>query len=402
MSQLHQDAAPIIAAGIAYWSDWVEQLNRVPTPAFLRKHDLIWHTAKMAVKIQETRQATATLTLSTFPLVEASGHWPQWMALLEKLTSHFDDINQELQPVLLNRLAQLYRLSRRFSEAEALHLRASDLAGQFSIEGLMQGAILFQLAEDYREMQRPDLAKEAILRALQFVTQGPRSDILLASSTHTLAQINQVRGNLQEAIVWYKKSIEVWQRTNQPVELARVLNNFAVVLLAQGKFEEALTAYQQVLAQLENVSSPSDVALAKYNIGCCYMHHEQYEQAEAMFRETALFMRQQIWTPPFRQVQNTQNLGFVILKQGRFSEAEAFLRQSGVIWAELGDELGLANCLDSLAEALCNQGELEEGCRLYRQALALLVQYPDDPQAKAMYAEFSQPYAAFACEELLD
>lgn len=402
MNRSRQDATPIIAAGLTYWSGWVEQLNRVPTPAFLGKHDLIKHTAKMAVKIRETRQAATELVLLAFPLIEASGHWPEWVSLLETLTSHFDDINQELRPIVLNRLGQLYRMDRRFSGAVAMHHDAFELAVQLAIEGLMQGAILHQLAEDYRQLQRFDLAKEYILRAMQFVTHGPRSDMHLGMSSYIRSQIELAAGDVAEATVWLEKSIEVFQRINQPVELARAYTGYGQISMAQGQFDKAIEAYQKSLLELERASSPAEVALAKYNIGCGYMNLEQYEQAEAVFREAAVFMRQQIWMPLIWQVQNTHNLGHVIVKQGRFSEAEAFLRESEAMWMQMGDELGLASCWDSLAEALCKQGRLEEGCRLYRKALALLAKYPDNPQAQAMVAEFSQPYAAFNCEELVD
>ena len=75
------------------------------------------------------------------------------------------------------------------------------------------------------------------------------------------------------------------------------------------------------------------------------------------------------------------NLGNVYLARGQLNKAEQLLRNSAALWRKAEAHLNLANTLADLANTLVAQGDSSAADPLYRQALAIVDDYPDDAWA---------------------
>jgi tetratricopeptide (TPR) repeat protein len=396
-----ESAAPIIAAGLAYWTKWVKPFKRTPTPLFVSKEPLILHAATLGAALQETRQAAVELSLAIFPLLECSGLWPAWRPLLELFRDHLDQFDQRTQVILLNRLCQIYRMRLKLTEATAMHEQSLAIVAQLPDDKILRHTVHFQLGEDYWRIHRYAEAKEHALEAIRLATNIPEAEIGLANSYNTLALIAWNTGKTEELERWSLLAISIWERHNLLVELARTLIGLGEARARQGKLEEAIAIYEQSMVEARKVGSLIDVVKAKYSAGCAYMNYEQYSRAEKFFRDAGAELQRHSHQYPFNWAQIVNNIGGMLIRQGRHGEAESFLRQAVLLWRQMGDDLGEANSMDSLAEALCGQGRAAEGCDLYREALRLIISQRHEPGAANLYDAIYKEYVAH-CPGMID
>ena len=81
-------------------------------------------------------------------------------------------------------------------------------------------------------------------------------------------------------------------------------------------------------------------------------------------------------------------LGNVLLKQERFVEAEAYMRQGVTLWRQMNDDLSLANAVGSLGEVLVAQGDAAAAIPLFDEALVLLKRFQEHSRAKGLQELF--------------
>lgn len=401
MSQLSDGLTPFIARGLDKLSDWIKQFGRTPTPKFITRRDEILHAVTLAMEFPSTRPTAVALTLAVFPLIENSDSWVPWRPLFETFPNYFDEFDLPTRAYLLNRLGQLYRLSGQMRQAIAIHQDALALAEQTPNDKLLLHAVQFQLGEDYLRVNDLAKAEAYAQRAYQTIADNPDQEIAVANAALTLGYVMRLADQRDEAVRWYRTAVSIYQKHQQSVELARALTNLGVVLVEQGQFAEGLSVYKQATAEGEKGGSYYQLIWLKYNMGVLYMAQKRYDLAEVKFREAAHDIRRNAWQDLRLQAQIDNNLGYVILNQGRYSEAESYLRQALDIWNQLEDDLGAANCLESVAESVWEQDRKAEGCALYRQALTLVVNQRGKYGAANLYQEILAAYRAH-CPETAD
>jgi tetratricopeptide (TPR) repeat protein len=183
------------------------------------------------------------------------------------------------------------------------------------------------------------------------------------------------------------QSVNSWRQFGQPTELARALANQAVTLQAQSKFEAALAHYQEAAAVLEPTTSDLAKVGVQNSLGTLYFALGRLVEAEAAFRRANSPVLQQSANLHLR-AQVGQNLGNVLLEQGRLEEAKVYLSEAIATWRQTEDEVDLANSLGNLAETRLKQGQPQTAVPLYDEAIALVAGYPHDAWAVQLLGEF--------------
>jgi tetratricopeptide (TPR) repeat protein len=369
-------------------------VKRLPRHEFLDEHNNILRAVKMGLGPAETRRPALQLALDAFLVVESGGLWPAWIPMFEAVYGRFCDIDRILHARFLGRLGQLYRLHSRLDEALAIHQEAAALIAPLPPDSLIACEIAFQLAEDYRRKFQYEQAKQYGRAAWDAAETAGQSDAWRAAVANSLGLIYEASGQLEKAAEWYTISLGLWRPLQRPVESGRALSNLGNVLQRQGKIDEALLTYHQALGQLEGASVWLEKLIVQYNIAVLYFYLENYGAAEAILIDAHVTMGRQPEMHLVLYASICHSLGSVTVKQGQFAEAEAPLRQSITAWQKLGDNLSLANSLGVLAEALTGQGQVDEACQSYRQAIDLAANQRDIPWGEELYQQFSAAHAA--------
>jgi tetratricopeptide (TPR) repeat protein len=120
--------------------------------------------------------------------------------------------------IVLDSLAELYRVQGRYTEAEPLFKRALEVrekALPAGHPGIAQS--LNNLAELYRAQGRLSEAEPLFKRALEMREKAlPAGHTDIAGSLNNLAELYRAQGRYAEAESLYKRALEMWEKRYPP------------------------------------------------------------------------------------------------------------------------------------------------------------------------------------------
>jgi tetratricopeptide (TPR) repeat protein len=384
-NQVDPHFAQAILANLVYW----QQANLLQEPDhFNLENANLRRAIQYGLKLPATQITAATLLRQLFIQIEHQGYWHAWLPLLAEAAAVCQGEHLHLRCQLLNRYGQLLRLTRQLETAVTIHQQAESVATEVG-DTVLLAETWFQLSKDYRQQRRYGEAEANGFKALTTVTPLPTTEKLQAAVLNTLGLIAYEQGQLTLAAKRLEESVALWRPLDDPTELARALNSLAMTWQAQGNFEAAIAAYQEAADKLISSHVELDQSKILLSLGTLYFQLDQFDQAEAAFRQADTVALRQSGDSYLRGIQ-AQNLGNVLLKQGRFAETIFHLRRGLAFWQEAGSPaIMLANTVGTLAEAMAAQKEERMALQLYDEALQLLAGEAQNAMANRLRAEFT-------------
>ena len=380
-----------ILASLKYWQQQTQNLQ----PDQVKKLDTKRRNLHTAVEFglgqPETWEDTARVLLQAFNFAEWRGYRQEWVATLQQALAKAPEKETVLYGRLQNELGQLYRLSHKFPQALAQHQQALALSERLADQELK--AITYQnLCEAHLRSNQYLAAEKYGLLALQTVQTLSGQERLQAFVLISLGGVAHFKGDLTTAETYLRQAVTLRRGLNDPVYLARSLNDLANSLIAQNKFQEGQQAFEEALAELEPTTNVIDKARIWLNLGVLFYRQERWAEAEKSFvKIDQLALQVQNDFALLGSVRN--NLGNVYLKQQLYAEASRSLEQAIDVWRTLENELELANSLGTLAEVQVERGQAREARTLYQESLALLSSYPDSAWGQKLAGEFEAALA---------
>ena len=139
------------------------------------------------------------------------------------------------------------------------------------------------------------------------------------------AWVKYNQGEYKEALTYYKKSLEIKEKTfstNHP-DLALTYNNIGLVYDSMGEYLKALASYEKAL-EIQHKSLPSnhrDLAASYNNLGMVYDKMGDYIKALSYY-EKDLEINQKILPPNHPDIAEPyNNIGLVYKKMGEYTKA---------------------------------------------------------------------------------
>ncbi len=172
-----------------------------------------------------------------------------------------------------------------------------------------------------------------------------------AEAHYSLGVVLARRGQVDEAIAQYQKAVEI-----KP-DYAEALNNLGLALAQCGRLNEAIAEYQKA------VEINPDYAEALDNLGNALAGCGRIEEAIASYQKAVEV------NPDYAEAYS--NLGLALAGRGRVEEAIANYRKA------LESKPDSAAVHNNLGLALAGRGEIDEALGHYRQALALEPKYAE-------------------------
>jgi tetratricopeptide (TPR) repeat protein len=371
-----------IVANVAFWRHWTRNLEDTELIALDRDRQNLLRAAEFGLSTELAWQDTAELILQVYSLVERRRYWREWIPLFEQVISDCPDSKLALKGRLLRRLGELYSVNRQFDLALATH-RAEEQIGLALQDRQRLAHAHLNFCSTFWRMRRHAEAERHGQTALAEFTELGVEEAKLAATTCMLGLAAQGRGDLQTAKIRLQRSIDHYDLTNRIVDQARTRMNLAIVLEAAGEADVALPLYQQARDLLEKSNSELDKTMVDLALGTLYFNQGDLAAAEAAYLQAdSAYLRRS--GNAYYQAMAANNLGNVYLARGQLNKAEQLLRKSTALWRKAEAHLNLANTLADLANTLVAQGDLPMADPLYRQALAIVDDYPDDAWATTL------------------
>lgn len=250
---------------------------------------------------------------------------------------------------------------------------------------------------------------ETYCRKANSLSQELRFDNGLAVSCGWIAYLLEQRGQVDSALAFYRKGLEIAKRTGNKKDQGQILNNIAAIYKDEGKTELALENYRlsialhnaigntagissglnnigliyqnqgQLLTALDyykraleiddSLGSKEGVAVAYHNIGSVYKDIGEYEDALGYYRKS-LAIEQKL-KDKYNEAYTCNAIGNIYFEQKKFGEALAEYEKALAIREEIEDKKGMAYSLRSIGTVQENTGEKQKAIANYRRSLAL-------------------------------
>ncbi|MBF0358323.1 MAG: tetratricopeptide repeat protein [Magnetococcales bacterium] len=217
--------------------------------------------------------------------------------------------------------------------------------------------LLYNLGISYHQLGRIDDAIQTLTLALE---KDPGNSQVIEylnivnnkmEQTFQKARSFQLSGDLDQAIEWYQKTLEI-----KPDSTA-ALNNIGGILKNQGRLDESIAILEKVV----NIEPNNPEALN--NLGCAMVEQGRVAQAVDLLKKATTIK------PDYLDA--LSNLGSALDKQGKPSEAFTCLNKVIAINPAFGD------AYYNLGALMDKQGKAAESHAYYREAIRLNADFPD-------------------------
>ncbi|MEM9358918.1 MAG: tetratricopeptide repeat protein, partial [Pseudomonadota bacterium] len=275
-------------------------------------------------------------------------------------------------------VAQLYRAGN-YAKATGVAEQALQIAElQHDKNNVSVITSINNLAELYRVQRRYTEAEPLYKRILRAWKNSPSSyEPIIGKTLNHLADMFQVQGRYTEAEPLYKRSLAIRERKLGPShpDVGTTLNNLAELYRLQGRYTEAEPLFKRSLAIREKALATihPNVGTTLNNLALLYLAQGRFAEAGPLFKRS-LRVWEKVLGPNHPYVGTAlNNLARLNEAQGRFTEAEPFYKRSLRVWERaLGpDHPTVGTMLNNLAELYRLQGRYTEAEPLYKRSLTI-------------------------------
>ncbi len=155
------------------------------------------------------------------------------------------------------------------------------------------------------------------------------------------------RDDLNKAIFYFTKAIEVSKEINNIEVIPVALNNLGFIYKLQGDILKALDYYHESLKLNTQLHDEKEMALAFNNIGSIYFKQNDLDKASKYFVE-ALLLEKKSGTPK-GVARLYSNIGSIYKNQNKLTQAKDYFDQSLKIYQEIGNKSGEAATITKLS-----------------------------------------------------
>lgn len=291
---------------------------------------------RRAWQLQESEQWDEMLALATEArnLAEAAGFAPgRPRALAVEAFVHY--IRSDFKTALAECIEAL-RLAGGDAEAEAR------TRGVLALVHWSLGNYEEALRNSDQSIELLDRPGEEVPKAFAYAVKG---GILLSV------------GELDEALAWHQRSIEVFQsKPDELVGKARALSGLGLTFLAQKRYEESLSALLEALALARRVDNRATTARALSDVGEAFEALGDDDQALQFHTEALEIRREDGYSRS--EATSLLALGRIASRRGEHAKAIELLDRSLRIGEELGLKPRVAQSHHALADVYQQTGQL--------------------------------------------
>jgi tetratricopeptide (TPR) repeat protein len=186
----------------------------------------------------------------------------------------------------------------------------------------------YRLGMMLRRMGRFDKSQQVYEALLDQTTNESEK----APIYHQIAWTKYERGEYEEAITFYEKSLDIKQKTLPPNDLsfASTYNNIGMVYDTMGDYPKALLSHEKAL-EIQKQSLPlnhPNLATSYNNIGIVYQNMGDYPKALSYY-EKALEIQKQSLPPNHPDLApSCYNIGLLYEKKGDYPKARSFYERA--------------------------------------------------------------------------
>ncbi len=210
-----------------------------------------------------------------------------------------------------------------------------------------------------------------------------------AGSLNNLGFICNQKGQIDEAIVYFKEAQKIQKELNDIYGWAVGLQNLGNIYFNQGKIEEALKTYGLSLKLYEQIGNKKGIADAFLNLGT--IHDNQGNTDEAMdYYTRSLEMKKEIGDLDGTAI-CLNNLGYLFYNMGKHDKAIENFEESLAIYTKIGSKIGMALAYQQIG-FMYKKDDPQKTLTYYDKSLELRMEIGDKKGMVLTYLNFGRVY----------
>ncbi|MBC7880654.1 MAG: tetratricopeptide repeat protein [Anaerolineae bacterium] len=281
-------------------------------------------------------------------------------------------------PVALHWIALLCAAALSLDPLSPYPVRAQTLSAEALGREIVEAQQLDEQGLKLREMGQYEKAQPLAKQALAIKEKALGSEHPeVAKSLNNLAVLYWLQGNFAEAEPLHKRALAIREKAlgSEHPDVAKSLNNLATLYSERGNYAEAEPLYRRALAIREKALGPEHPDLAKSvnNLANLYADRGEYTEAELLYRRALAIWEKALGSEHLDVAKSLNNLATLYSERGSYAEAEPLYKRALAIREKaLGSEHpDVAKSLHNLADLYRQRGEYAEAEPLYRRTLAI-------------------------------
>lgn len=191
-----------------------------------------------------------------------------------------------------------------------------------------------------------------------------------STALNNLGLIFKEKGDIEQALIYLKKSLEIEQQLKDPQERAIRLNNIGDLFLAKQEWDQAQTYFTQALKIDKELDNRNGMAIRLNNVGIVFYRKEEYDKAMKYYRQS-LDIAENIGD--LKLIPNIfNNIGAVLEDKYDLDGAMVYYRKALEIEEQLGDLNGMATRLSNIGGIFVQKGQISQAIEYGEKALSIL------------------------------
>ena len=215
----------------------------------------------------------------------------------------------------------------------------------------------------------PRKAKVCVLEA-QDLAEKKGLLVEQAISCRTLGIINCEEGYFTEAMSYFRKSMDIYEKLGNKKGMARIHANMANTYKFQGMVDKALEHHHESLRREQECGASEDeLARCHFNIGACYSGLLRLDLAQSFYEYA-----RKIWENSGDRMKLSylyNNIGTVYMRKEELDKAREYFQKALEIREDLGDKKGTASTLVNLGSLHEKLSENESALDCFIRSLEL-------------------------------
>jgi len=232
------------------------------------------------------------------------------------------------------------------------------------VNALLEAAHLAYMQSDYIFVE--ELAKEASDICSQLGENGKHK---LAESFDILGETASETGNYDAMFVYLQKSLEIYRELNDSKGIGDILMQIGWASMRAGDLQKAIKHLRECQPVFQKLGNQRYLGFSYSGLGEAAIRLGEYEQAKSHL-ENGLNLAHQI-EDRWLEAAVLGSLGWLALNQNNPSKTRTIIRESLALRRDLGDQGGIAWCLEKLSNAMFVEKRYEKAAEIFAAAAAL-------------------------------
>ncbi|MCB0400658.1 MAG: tetratricopeptide repeat protein, partial [Flavobacteriales bacterium] len=184
-------------------------------------------------------------------------------------------------------------------------------------------------------------------------------ELAMAGIYNNIAGVYESSSNLDDALLYYNKSVELQKKNNDLSILGSTLCNIAAIHYDLGDIDIAINIYLDAINYDLKLGNTHGLSVSYNNLGLLYDHLEEYDEALIYFRKSIKLLEES--NSDRKGVATAMhNIGDIYAAQNVLDTAMIYYHEALATFEEIEYKQGISNAKRSIGEVFLKQGQTDQ------------------------------------------